>query len=266
MIYTAKQRRAFTKVELIVTILIIAVLIAVLLPPEQSVRHASRRSQCKNNLKQIGLALVSYHDIYKCFPPAFVSDADGRPAHSWRVLLLPFLEEKMLYDQYRFDESWDGPSNAKLVDRIPPVYRCPTFVMHIGPLEKKAPHVRFLTSYVAITGVGTGFHGSRSTCLNDYTDSTSQTVHIAEVRQHAVNWMRPDDISVNEFLDEVEHANFETHANHQNGMNCLFADGYVQFVVHNSKKSVLRALCTIAGGEKFDNIWTALESQTGKTP
>jgi hypothetical protein len=71
-------------------------------------REASRRSQCMNNLKQILIALQNYHDVYGEFPPACIRDKDGKPMHSWRVLLLPFLEQEALYKQYRFDTTRVG--------------------------------------------------------------------------------------------------------------------------------------------------------------
>src|SRR5262245_44252816 len=79
-------------------------------------REAARRSNCKGELKQIGLALLNYREAYGCFPPPYVADASGRPMHSWRVLILPFIDHAALYREYRFDEPWDGPNNRKLSD------------------------------------------------------------------------------------------------------------------------------------------------------
>ena len=104
-----RRRSAFTLVELLVVIAIIGILIALLLPAVQAAREAARRSQCTNNLKQIGLAMHNYHDIHKCFPPGFMYiRADGTLGPSsgtfnvnqwgWSVFLLPFIEEKPLYD------------------------------------------------------------------------------------------------------------------------------------------------------------------------
>jgi hypothetical protein len=104
---------------LLVVIAIIAVLIAFLLPAVRSARGAAYRSHCSSNLKQIALALHNYHDTFGAFPPAYVADESGKPMHSWRVLILPFLESSPLYDKYRFDEPWDGPNNRQLLKHMP---------------------------------------------------------------------------------------------------------------------------------------------------
>ena len=76
------------------------------------------RTHCIHNLHMIAVALQSYYVRYQSYPPAYVADEDGKPAHSWRVLVLPFLgpELKQLYDRYRFDEPWNGPNNSKLAE------------------------------------------------------------------------------------------------------------------------------------------------------
>ena len=119
-------RPGFTLIELLVVIAIIAILVALLLPAVQQAREAARRTQCKNNLKQIGIALHSYHDVYKTFPPAYIPDEDGKPMHSWRVLILPFIEQQALYEQYDFNEPWDGPNNSQLANVVISVYQCPS--------------------------------------------------------------------------------------------------------------------------------------------
>ncbi len=109
--------------------------------------QAAFRSQCKNSLKAIAIALHNCHDVWSCFPPPFVADERGRPLHSWRVLILPYFEFddfRPLYDAYDFSEPWDGPHNLSLGDRMPPVYRCPAD----EPDREGAPS----TSYVAIVG------------------------------------------------------------------------------------------------------------------
>src|SRR5579872_1042254 len=76
------------------------------LPAIQAAREAARRAQCANNLKMIGLALAQYESQYGRFPPAYIADADGKPMHSWRVLILPYLDEESLYSEYDFSEPW----------------------------------------------------------------------------------------------------------------------------------------------------------------
>ncbi len=88
-------------------------------------RMAAARTDCINNLKQIGLALHNYHTKHESFPPAYSRGKDGKPLLSWRVLVLPFLGEQALYDQFHLDEAWDSPHNRALISKMPAVYRCP---------------------------------------------------------------------------------------------------------------------------------------------
>ena len=96
-------------------------------------REAARRSQCKNNLKMIGLALQNYHDMYRSFPPAFVADENGKPMYSWRVLLLPHLEHAPLYKKYDLSQPWDSPANKAVLDNMPDVFACPSSTQKTTP-------------------------------------------------------------------------------------------------------------------------------------
>lgn len=100
------NKAGFTLIELLVVIAIIAILVALLLPAVQQAREAARRSSCKNNLKQVGLALHNYHDLFTCFPPGGVApDSDGRRGASWLVRILPMMEQSAAYDQITFDDT-----------------------------------------------------------------------------------------------------------------------------------------------------------------
>src|SRR5271166_372859 len=114
-----RRRSGFTLIELLVVIAIIAMLIALLLPAVQAAREAARRAQCTNNLKQIALAMHNYASANNCFPPAATYTRDGKPLLSWRVLILPYLEQASLYNQFHLDEAWDSPNNKPLGDRMP---------------------------------------------------------------------------------------------------------------------------------------------------
>jgi hypothetical protein len=107
-------------------VLVIPCLIALLLPAVQQAREAARRTQCKNNMKAIALAMHNYHDTYGSFPPAYIPDENGKPMHSWRVLILPMLDQQFLYSQYDFDQPWDSPANRSVMDRMPAIYGCPS--------------------------------------------------------------------------------------------------------------------------------------------
>ena len=93
---------------------LIATLQSLLLPAVQAARESKRQMVCAQNLKQIGLAMHAYHQKYGSFPPAYIAGKDGKPKHSWRLLILPFLDQEDLYREYRFDEPWNGPHNSQL--------------------------------------------------------------------------------------------------------------------------------------------------------
>lgn len=216
----------------------------VLIPPCCSI-SAARRSQCKNNLKQIGLALHNYHDQYGCFPPAYLADENGRPMHSWRVLLLPFLDQVVLYKKYRFEEPWDGPNNCKLADQIVAVYNCPSD----APDQKH--NASSMTSYLAVVGPETAWPGSSSTSFEKFKDGTSNTLLVVEVANSGIHWMEPRDLHVLQMSPTVNAKSGQgISSRHTGGAHLLRADGSVWYVSEQITPEQVRALLTPAGDDE----------------
>jgi hypothetical protein len=212
---------------------------ALLLPAVQQAREAARRSQCKNNLKQIALALMNYESKYGTFPPAYVADESGKPMHSWRVLILPDLDQQALYNDYNFLEPWDGPNNSRLLSRMPPVYACPS---HPG-----APGSTTSTAYAAVFGEHCVFRGAEPVKMMDITDGMSNTLIVAEASNAGIPWMKPEDIDITLHPTAGDPSGFSS--DHVGGFHGVLADGAVRFISQNISQQVLNALFTRDGGE-----------------
>ncbi|WP_169975109.1 DUF1559 domain-containing protein [Tautonia rosea] len=206
--------------------------------PITTARIASRRTQAMNNLKQIALALHNYHDVFGNFPPPVLISENGIP-YSWRVAILPFLEQAQLYDQYRFDEPWDGPNNRKLLEQIPPVYRVPD--ANTDPTH--AAYFAFVGPATLMGEPGKGTH------LRDVRDGTSNTLAIVESKR-PIPWTQPEDIPFAFELKDVRNAPVPDLGGFwEEGFQAAFADGSVRFLANSINADVLRALITRSGGE-----------------
>jgi len=138
-----------------------------------------------NNLKQIGLAFHNYHDTFG-FLPTNLKTKDGKPGLSWRVAILPFIEEDNLYKQLKLDEPWDSEHNKKLLERMPKLY---------APVRGKADPG--MTYYQTFAGKRTMFDPNGGQVgLADVTDGLSNTLMVVEAAK-PVHWARPDDLTYN---------------------------------------------------------------------
>jgi hypothetical protein len=208
-------------------------------PREGAVRH-----QCASNLKNIGVAMNSYLCEHGMFPPAYVADENGRPMHSWRVLLLPYLGRQDLYDQYDFDEPWDGPHNRKLWDQMPKVYRCPS----------QSTDRPGTTVYVGVVGQGLFFDGDKSTSDREILDGMSRTIAVVESSGANVNWMQPRDLDFETMPLEIDSQLGPSISSDHPGKGAyvLMADASVHYLSDDLDPSVVRAMLTKAGGEEYD--------------
>ncbi|MEZ6125286.1 MAG: DUF1559 domain-containing protein [Planctomycetaceae bacterium] len=180
----SSRLRAFTLIELLVVIAIIAILIALLLPAVQQAREAARRTQCKNNLKQLGLALHNYHDVFNSFPlgHSWIVGANGWDGHGILVDLLPYIDQAPLYNTWNMSVSYHGGANATARNTKIPAFKCPSDLAYNGA----QPGVNYAGcggSSVNIwsddsTGV---FPRKRSASIRDILDGTSNTVAFGEL-------------------------------------------------------------------------------------
>jgi hypothetical protein len=136
-----------------------------------------------NDLKQIGYALHNYHDTYGRFPPAAIYSKDGEPLLSWRVAILPFLEQDNLFREFHLDESWESPHNQTLIARMPKVYE------QRGDAETEP----YSTLFQVFVGRGTAFEGTRGINSDEFTDGTRKTILVIEAGK-AVPWTKPTDL------------------------------------------------------------------------
>ena len=204
--------------------------------------EAGRRAQCVNNLKQIALAMHNYHDRYGRFPPAYVPDTSGRAIHSWRALLLPFLNKEVAA-QYRFDEPWDSPSNRELTDSGIPVFCCPS------DLDGAANR----TNYVMIVGSGMLSNGTSSNSVDQITDGPANTIMIVEVVDSGIAWAEPRDLGADKISFKINDSQTcGISSPHWKCVECALCDGSVRLLSEKILPKTLSAMCTIAGGERID--------------
>jgi prepilin-type processing-associated H-X9-DG protein len=227
--------RGLTLVKFLAIFGIIALLIALLLPATRSGRGAARRAQCTNNLKQIALALHNYEQTHNALPPAYTVDANGRTLHSWRTLILPYLEKESLYRTIDLSKPWNDLANAKALATALPVYQCPEAA---GPQNT--------TTYLATTGPNGCLIPGSCRRLAEITDGHGSTIMVIEAgEENAVPWMAP--VDADEFL--VMSLGTTRKLHHVGGTNACFVDGSVRFLKGKTPANVLRALMTISGND-----------------
>jgi prepilin-type processing-associated H-X9-DG protein len=210
------------------------VLVGLLLPAVQSAREAARRAQCVNNIKQIMLAMHNYHSANNSFPRD-VTGKDGKPLLSWRVAILPYIEQAELYNKFKLDEPWDSPHNKELLKEMPPTFKCPS----------RAKPEPFTTTYRGFVGAGAMFETGQDIGIVNVTDGTSNTIAVAEASA-AVPWSKPADLP---FDQQAQPSLYGAGSSHPGGFNCGFADGSVRFIKNSISAVVFKALITRNGGE-----------------
>ncbi len=196
-------------------------------------RAAANRAREAINLKQIALAMLSYVDTYRSFPPAQI-EKDGKPLLSWRVAILPFLDEVPLHRQFHLDEPWDSPHNLEAAKTVPPVFQSAD-----DPGSGK-------TRVMLFTGKGAAFDGGKKVQVTDIRDGASNTILCVEAGpDKAAPWTKPEDLPFDPANPLAALGNVSPQ-----GFFAAFFDGHVALLKVDNE--TLKALITPDGGEVID--------------
>lgn len=232
---TKQRRSGFTLIETIVVLFILMVLLALMMPAVSRSRYAARPVQCRHNLKQIELALSQYQYDHGVYPPAFTTDETGRRLHSWRTVILPYLDQNQLYQSVDLTKAWDDDSNKLLEEAFLATYRCPAANIR-----------RAQTTYLAVVTPQSVIRAPQSLSKSEIKDGPSKTMVVMEVPDtQAVPWMSPSDADEETVLSIKR----STRTAHQQGMTILMADGTVRFLPSDLAAEVRKAMITAAGND-----------------
>lgn len=224
-------------IEVTAVFLIIGVLVGMLWPMRRGVPEAARRVLCQNNLRQIALAFHNYKTRHGHYPSAYIADENGKPIHSWRVLILPFMEQQPLYDEYSMDEPWNGPNNRTLADKIVDVYRC---------RSHNVDDDSFATSYCLVTGRGTAFADDKQPVTEVFNYRDNGAVFLVETNRDNIHWMEPRDLSIDQAIEMFANAaNNGLQTNHPGFIHVAYADGSVEKLDVTTPPAELRKLFSI---------------------
>jgi hypothetical protein len=219
----------------------------------QRVQDSADRITC--NLGSLQYALHLYQDTHGGLPPAILYGKDGQPLHSWRVLILPFIEEHKLYEEFRLDEPWDSPHNLALLPRMPRTYR--------DPKRKTAHFPPYHTVLHVFVGRGTAFEerpwrkGLSSTIdllketaglkiPDDFPDGPENTLLFVEAGE-PVPWTKPQELAY-----DPDRPLPELRGLFRDGFRSCTVEGRYCFIRYDTDEATLRALITRNGGEKVD--------------
>ena len=164
-----------------------------------------------------------YYKEHGSFPPAYVADASGMPMHSWRLLILPYMDREDFYNQYDLKEPWNGPHNRKLSETPLGFFRCPW---------DKTMYDSATTSYLAVVGPNTAWPGPTGSKLEDFKNGPENTILVVEVTDSDIPWAMPHDLHVGQ-MSELPGPPGPSSPHQKNGFWALFADGEVRYLRGN---------------------------------
>ncbi len=185
------------------------------------------------------MAVANYHDVNGCYPPAYIADAEGNPLHSWRVLILPYIEEQQLFDRYDFTQPWNSPTNLQLASEMPAVYA----------FHGLASAGSETTNYLAVVGDDTLWPLAAPRREQEITDAPATTILFVENHGASVHWLEPRDLHFQAM---------DLRVNSPQGISSQYLapavvmlDGSLRRLEDDLAADTLRALLTTNGGERL---------------
>lgn len=210
------------------------------------IQSNAQRGACRNNARQIAMAMNAYADDYGTYPTPTVTDAAGKPLYSWRVLLLPYLGHQKLYERFNLNEAWDSQTNSQLMYERPRDYGSPA-----------AGNAWSEPNYMVVTGPGTLFPKSGPLRPDQILDRPEQTLLIVEVARPSnaanmgeLSWTQPGDLDIGKMIPAINGKDgIEIGGNHDGGATAATCDGRDHFLPETLTAGEVRALITPDGGE-----------------
>jgi hypothetical protein len=229
----------------------------------ESAQRAAQPVKCSNNMRSIVLAFHDYHDTHNALPPLYTVDENGKPLHSWRVLILPYIEQQQLYWQIKFDEPWDSEHNKQFHHLVIPTYACsdntlakPGAACTYSVIAGERPGRVFSDDDGNPISTRTGFTPAakaRETFSENFgtiADGLSNTLALVEVKQPFC-WMDPTaDVTLDELAKGINKPDGRLGSPHEKGMNVVLFDCVFRFVLETTDPKILRAMAGVNDGRK----------------
>jgi hypothetical protein len=226
---------------LLTAAILVSLLMVLVFPAVSAARVEGHKRKSAAHMKRIVVAMQNYEADYGCFPPAYVADDDGKPMHSWRVLLLPYLGYEHVHRLYNFDQPWDAPENMEVRFLMPDEYACPA--------DPDAAQ-QYETSYMVLVGPRTVFPGSESVRRSAITDGVENTLMLVQTPACGVCWTEPRDLDVDHMQFEVNgQEGIELGSCHPHGAHVVTGDAQVHFLADETPPDYVEAMSTIDGDE-----------------
>jgi hypothetical protein len=246
-------RPHFSRRSMLVSTIVICILLSILALSLRQLRREGQERRCQNNLKQIALALLNYHDVYKSFPWAITYAKGGTPMHSWRVAITPYLESQVLWDMgsYDFREPWNGPHNRVMADEIPetyrdrngthlywlipPCYRCPS-----APPSQNQMCANYVMLIDDRPGKMNGPPNRPGSVPSSFDDKSA--VIVIEIADSDIHWMEPRDVLLSELSMKINDRTKRSLSSYHGGACVVHADASVEILDEATTEERLREL------------------------